>query len=91
MGMASEISTEAEQARTAHRRAVTNAADYSRKADNDALARREDLYRTIEAAHGLPEEGKLTHGELAEASRWGKGWVRLMIANYRKRLMKAGQ
>lgn len=83
-----EIGAVQEQQRAEHRRAVKNAADFSRRADVVADDRRQDLYRCLDDAHGLPADGKLTHAELAEASGWGRGWVRLAIANYRKRKAK---
>lgn len=74
---------EAERAR--HARTLRNASDYSRRADLVATERREDFYQALVAAHGRADEGKLTLDEIAAATGWSRGWIRIAIRNYKNR------
>lgn len=79
-----------EDVRVMHRRAVREAAERSRTADTKAKQARDDFYATLADAHGAAMDGKLTHAELAVESGWGRGWVRLAIANWHKRQARTG-
>lgn len=76
---------EIERARAAHQAALEESAGWSRSADETAESARERFYEAIDAAHGDPKQGKLTYEEIAQATGWSKGWVRLALKNYRDR------
>lgn len=86
-----EVSDLAAAERSRHTKAVVSASRRSRRADATAEECREDFYRTLVDAHGDPTLGKMTYDEIATATGWSKGWVRLAISNWRKRQERASE